>query len=86
MELIRKFDVNSDSLCKFKSHFPEKVSLGEINLKYFCFLTALNMICNYAKANTLAEEQKKLSEQLAGQKVLLQQTQKTWQTSKNPSL
>ena len=81
MQLVKQFDINSDTLYSYKLLFPEKVSLGEINLRYFNFLTALNTICNYEKANIFEEEYKKLSEYIKWQKKLLQQTEKILQIS-----
>ena len=53
--------------------FPENVSLGELNLKYFSFLTAAKNIRNYEQENTYEQQIKNLKEYINWQNILIRQ-------------
>ncbi|MDE6452001.1 MAG: hemolysin D, partial [Odoribacter sp.] len=53
--------------------FPENVSLGELNLKYFSFLTAAKNIRNYKQDNTYEQQIKNLKEYINWQNLLIRQ-------------
>lgn len=53
--------------------FPENVSLGELNLKYFSFLTAAKNIRNYEQDNTYEQQIKNLKDYVKWQNILLRQ-------------
>ena len=80
--LIKNFDPNSKSYHSLVDNFPEKVSLGELNLKYFSFLTAIKNICSYEQENVYEQQEKSLCEYIKWQKILLQQTSTDTLTSK----
>ena len=60
--------INIDSL-----FFPDKVSLGELNVKYYSFLNALRSQFNYNKENTFEKTKQTLIDQIKWQKKLLVQ-------------
>ncbi len=74
-KLLVEFDPNSDSFSRFKDYFPEKVSLGEINMKYYLFFSSLINLCNYEGSNIYKQQEKSLKEDIFGQKVLFARTQ-----------
>lgn len=82
IELTQTFRLNTDSLSIYKNLFPDKVSLGELDLKYFTFLSALRNICNYEKANNFRQQRINLTEYIKWQNVLLQQTEEEMAISK----
>lgn len=75
IELMQMFRLSPDSLSTYKNFFPDKVSLGELDLKYFTFLSALKNICNYKEANNFEQQRVNLTEYVKWQDVLLRQTQ-----------
>lgn len=80
--LTRRFDLNAGCYSAFKDFFPEKVSLGELNLKYYSFLNALKAICHYETENTFRQKRTYFQEFLRLQHILLKQTQEEIKGSK----
>lgn len=80
--LVSDFNVNADSFRLMKNYFPEKVSLGELDLKYYSFYSALKSRCNYEEENTYEHQRKNLMEYLEWEKKLLQQTREEAITSR----
>ncbi|MDE5612943.1 MAG: HlyD family secretion protein [Odoribacter sp.] len=52
---------------------PENVSLGELNLKYFAFLTAAKNIRNHEQNNTYEQQIKNLKDYIRWQNILIRQ-------------
>lgn len=85
-ELIQGFDLNRESYIQVIDSFPEKVSLGELNLKYFSFLTAMKNMCSYEKENVYEQQKRSLNDYIKWQNILLQQTGTDTLTSKEKLL
>ncbi|MDR3062056.1 MAG: HlyD family secretion protein, partial [Dysgonamonadaceae bacterium] len=79
-ELLFRFNPNNDSFRCYRDSFPKKVSLGELNLKYYAFLSSLTILCNYRENNIYDRQEKSLKEDIAGQKLLREQTLETLET------
>lgn len=71
--LLTQFDPNRDSLQMIDS-FPEKLALGELNLKYFSFLTAAKNIRRYQQENTYEQQIGSLEDYIDWQNILIRQT------------
>lgn len=80
--LVANSDPNEDSFLRLTDSLPEKVSLGELNLKYFTFLTAIKNIDHYEKENTYERQEKSLEEYIKWQNILIEQTKIDTITSK----
>lgn len=81
-EIVHNFDLNQISYSSAICCFPENVSLGELNLKYFSFLTAIKNIYSYEKENIYEQQKKGLNEYIKWQNILLEQTATDTLTSK----
>ncbi|PWG78156.1 HlyD family efflux transporter periplasmic adaptor subunit [Pararcticibacter amylolyticus] len=56
--LIHNFDPNSPKLfSRAVMSFPEKVSLGELNMKYYSFLSSLKSLIDYSEDNIYEQQQ-----------------------------
>lgn len=74
IDLAGRFNLNSDNYSVFNDFFPEKVSLGDLNLKYFTFLNALKAVCHYETENSFQHKRLYYQEYLKLQKTVLSQT------------
>lgn len=72
--LLDSFSPKNAVYGSYKEFFPENVSLGELNLKYFTFLNALKAMCNYEEDNSFRQKKHYLTEYLSLQRVLQRQT------------
>lgn len=79
--LITTFDLYQTSYLSAIDSFPGKVSLGELNTKYFSFLAALKNICNYEKENVYERQKQNQEEYIRWQHILLHQTENDTVTS-----
>ncbi|NDV64204.1 HlyD family efflux transporter periplasmic adaptor subunit [Bacteroides sp. 224] len=74
--LINEFDPNEYKTFKQAcALFPEKVSLGELNMKYYSFLSSLKSITDYADDNQYEQQQISLSEGIKWREKILNETQ-----------
>ncbi|KAA8483553.1 HlyD family secretion protein [Arcticibacter tournemirensis] len=74
--LVRKFDPNNTALhTRFIKIFPEKVSLGELNLKYYTFLSALKNMANYYKDNVYEQQRTNLEGEIKWKIKILGETE-----------
>lgn len=75
--LIHDFDPN-DPVLFFQAiqTFPEKVSLGELNMKYYTFLSSLKNISDYNKDNIYEQQRISLQEGIAWKGEILKETEK----------
>lgn len=75
-------DLSQDTSLQWIDSFPEKVSLGELNLNYFSFLTAAKNIRHYKQENTYEQQIKSLEDYIKWQNLLIRQTYKDTLTSR----
>ena len=61
--------------------FPIQVSLGELNVKYYTFLNALQNQYDYERANVFEQQMKSLADDIAWQKQILKETEKILKTA-----
>lgn len=71
--LLGGFNPNAP-VSEWADTLPEKLSLGELNLKYFTFLSAVKTLRDYQKDNTYEQQIKSLEEYIHWQRLLLEQT------------
>lgn len=71
--LLKGFNHNIRDLAGKAKYFPKNVSLGELNVKYFTFIDALEQISNYQNENLFQKQEDGLEKQIAEQTALLQQ-------------
>jgi len=70
--LIRSFNPNE----KLSSEFPDKVSLGDLDLKYYSFLSALKSSRDYAKDNVYEKQKASLLDDIRWKKMLLEKSER----------
>lgn len=75
--LIHNFNPNHpDSFTQAITKFPEEVSLGELNMQYYSFLSALKNISEYNKNNIYEQQQKSLQDDIKWKNNILNETEK----------
>lgn len=73
--LINEFDPGESGLFKQAvTLFPEKVSLGELNMKYYSFLSSLKSTIDYSDDNVYEQQQISLINGIEWQKKILDET------------
>lgn len=73
--LMNKFDPNeSGSFKRAVPIFPEKVSLGELNMKYYSFLSSLKSIIDYSDDNIYEQQQISIVDGIKWRKKILDET------------
>ena len=75
--LLTAFDANESYLAKKSNLFPAKVSLGELNVKYYTFINAFQKTCNYQDKNIYQKQEENLLQFIAQQTELLAQNYKS---------
>lgn len=75
-ELIRSFNPNEKLQPDAQSGFPDKVSLGDMDLKYYSFLSALKSICDYKKDNVYEKQKTGFLDDIHWKKTLLEESEK----------
>ena len=75
-KLLKKLNPNDITTPSIRNLFPEKVTLGELNLKYYTFLTALKNSCEYIEQNIFEQQQRSLSDEIRWKKRILMETEK----------
>jgi multidrug resistance efflux pump len=80
--LLHEFDPN-DPATQSQSNvlFPEKVSLGELNLKYYTFLSALKSSSGYYENNVFEQQKISILDDIRWKKVILTEIDSILQTS-----
>ena len=83
-ELLAQLDPNDDSMLSItKGLFPEKVSLGELNLKYYTFLSALKSKYDYEKENIFEKRKTSLQDDIKWKKIILQEAEEILQITED---
>jgi multidrug resistance efflux pump len=78
--LLKQIDPNDVFNPKIRFLFPEKLTLGELNLKYYTFLTALKNACEYQKQNIYEQQQHSLADEIKWKKRILTETENVLKT------
>lgn len=74
--MLQKFDPNNmDLLGQAAGLFPEKVSLGELNMKYYSFLSALKNVTDYYKDNIYEQQRISIQNGLKWKSDILRETE-----------
>lgn len=72
--LLKQLNPNDISNPEIRHVFPEKIVLGELNLKYYTFLTALKNSCEYPEQNVFEQQQQSLADEIQWKKRILKET------------
>ncbi|MDR0566400.1 MAG: HlyD family efflux transporter periplasmic adaptor subunit [Prevotellaceae bacterium] len=75
--LLKQLNPNDISDPEMRYLFPEKITLGELNLKYYTFLTALKNSCEYLEQNIFEQQQQSLADEIRWKKKILIETENT---------
>lgn len=62
--LLERFDANKTAIVQAYALFPIKTSLGDVNTKYYNFLSALQQLYNYQAKNVFQKQEENLKEQI----------------------
>jgi len=65
--LIKKYNPNTNDILELSQKLPKKTSLGELNVKYFSFTSALQLFGNYKQDHLFEQQQQNLQEILKEQ-------------------
>lgn len=76
VKLINQFNPNEKSISQPFIVFPEKVSLGDLNLKYYSFLASLKNKADHEKDNIYEKQRKSLLDDIEWKKNILEESQK----------
>lgn len=76
-ELINNFNIKETFFVRKIELFPKKMSLGELNVKYFSFLNSLQKICNYQKNNNFQKKEENFLKFIVKQNEMLNYEYKT---------
>jgi Multidrug resistance efflux pump len=81
--LLAVFDPNDpeEYLPGIKGLFPEKISLGELNLKYYTFLSALKSQCSYREGNVYDQQKESLKDDIRWRKIIREEIQSILETT-----
>ncbi|MCC8147183.1 MAG: HlyD family secretion protein [Bacteroidales bacterium] len=74
--LIGAFDPNEKRVSESRVVFPERVSLGDLNLKYYSFLTSLKNKTDHEKDNIYEKQRKSLLDDIGWKQSILSESQK----------
>ena len=81
-KLIRNIESNSVSLFDLKETFPDKVSLGEVSVQYYSFLSALKAMSDYIRANLYEKQKESISADIKWKKKIAHEAERSLETSK----
>jgi multidrug resistance efflux pump len=74
--LIKDFHPTEKPFLNKQADFPEKVSLGELNMKYYTFLSALKNQCDYEKENVFEKRKISLNDDIRWKKEIEEESGK----------
>ena len=74
-EIISEKDFTEDQLLQLKDTFPDKVSLGEVNLKYYSFLAALKIKVDYRKGNVYEKQKENIQADIEWKKQIIKDSE-----------
>lgn len=76
IERVGSFNPNESRIAKNREDFPEKVSLGDLNLKYYSFLSALKNKDGHEKDNIFEKQRIALLDDIRGRTSILEESEK----------
>lgn len=71
--LLSLFNPNDSLFASYQAWFPKKLALGELNVSYYAFLSALNNMLEYQKMNLFEKQEVILRKLAANQEDLLKE-------------
>ncbi|MFD2967733.1 HlyD family efflux transporter periplasmic adaptor subunit [Sphingobacterium bambusae] len=75
LSLIHSFDPNTpEQFSRAALYFPERVSLGELNMKYYSFLSSLKSLIDYSDDNIYEQQYRGLNESIIWRKKILEES------------
>lgn len=74
--LIKNFHPTEKPFLNKQADFPEKVSLGDLNMKYYTFLSALKNQCDYEKENVFEKKKISLNDDIRWKKEIEEESEK----------
>ena len=77
--IIGQFDPHAKITDSIQKIFPEKVSLGELNMKYYTFLSALKNQCDYNKDNVFEKQRISLFDNIKWKYTVLNESEQLLQ-------
>lgn len=75
--LLSAFDPNSTEFSYAVKEFPNKVSLGELNLKYYTFLSSLKNISDHYRENIFERQRIGILDVISGMEIVCNETERT---------
>lgn len=75
--LLSAFDPNGVDFSDVADTFPDKVSLGELNLKYYTFLSALKNISDHYRDNIFERQKISMLDAIEGMEAVRDETERT---------
>ncbi len=85
-DLVRHFNINSKNSVDKLALFPKEISLGELNVKYFAFINALQQLANYHQENVFAKQREIFEQILIKQREILQASKQKLFLNKESSI
>ena len=82
-KLMEQFDPALAAVASSNVPFPEKVSLGELNLKYYTFLNALKLLSDHEKDNVYEKQRKGIVESIFWKEEMSQKNEDMEKTIKD---
>jgi multidrug resistance efflux pump len=79
--LTVRFNPNEPLNDSFRQIFPEKVSLGDLNMKYYSFLSALKNQCDHIKDNVYEKQRISLLDDIEWKQNILNESEQLMQTT-----
>jgi multidrug resistance efflux pump len=79
--LIARFNPNEPLNDSIRQVFPDEVSLGDLNLKYYAFLSALKNRCDYIKDNVYEKQRISLLDDIEWKRNILNESELLMQTT-----
>ena len=84
MDILQKIDPTDNSIyMKGRNLFPEKISMGELNIKYYTFLSALKNCCDYLDDNIFEQQRISLTDNIRWRKILLKESEEVLKTTED---
>ncbi|MGN7987172.1 HlyD family secretion protein [Pedobacter sp. 22226] len=73
--LLKKYNPSSDDINLLRNHFPKNVSFGELNIKYYGFINAIQQFLNYREDKFYDSQKVSFNNILAEQRKAIINTQ-----------
>ena len=84
MDILQKIDPTDNSkFIKYRNVFPEKISMGELNMKYYMFLSALKNNCDYLDNNVFKQQRISITDNIRWRKTILTEAEEVLKTTED---